>query len=68
MNAGTQVPHGAVRAYVMGERGAKNEPATPEDELVGIGRALAAAGAGVFELAPAGVMGEDLSAPDSGRC
>jgi N-acyl-D-amino-acid deacylase len=26
-----QVPHGAVRAYVMGERGAKNEKATPED-------------------------------------
>ncbi len=31
MDIGTQVPHGAVRAYVMGERGAKNEPATPED-------------------------------------
>ncbi|MDE0912111.1 MAG: amidohydrolase family protein, partial [Myxococcota bacterium] len=31
MDLGTQVPHGAVRGYVMGERGAKNEPATPED-------------------------------------
>ena len=31
MDVGTQVPHGAVRTYVMGERGAKNQPATPED-------------------------------------
>jgi N-acyl-D-amino-acid deacylase len=100
-------PHGAIRAYVMGERGAKNEPATPddvariaaivreaveagavgvstsrtilhkavdgeavpgtfaaEDELFAMGRALADAGRGVFELAPAGIQGEDLSAPD----
>ena len=103
----TQVPHGAVRAYVMGERGAKNEPATradidemarlvregieagalgfstsrtiahmaidgepvpgtfaAEDELFGIGRVLGELGRGVFELAPAGALGEDLAAPD----
>src|SRR5919106_706866 len=107
IDVGTQVPHGAVRGYVMGERGAKNEPATPddiaemarivregieagalgvstsrtiahraidgepvpgtfaaEDELFGLGGALADAGAGVFELAPAGVLGEDLAAAD----
>lgn len=31
MDLAAQVPHGAVRAYVMGERGARNEEATPDD-------------------------------------
>ncbi len=31
MDVGTQIAHGAVRSYVMGERGARNEVATPED-------------------------------------
>ena len=107
LDVGAQVPHGAVRAYVMGERGAKNEAATPEDieamarivkqgiqagalgfstsrtiahmaidgepvpgtfaaedELFGIGRVLGELGTGVFELAPAGALGEDLAAPE----
>ena len=107
LDVGTQVPHGAVRAYVMGERGARNEPATPEDiagmarivrsgmeagalgvstsrtimhaaiggepvpgtfaaedELFGLGEAMAATGRGVFELAPAGALGEDLLAAE----
>jgi N-acyl-D-aspartate/D-glutamate deacylase len=102
VDVGAQVAHGPVRAYVMGERGAKNEPATPEDiekmsaiveegleagalgfstsrtivhraidgepvpgtfaaedEIFGIGRALQRVGAGIFELAPAGTVGED---------
>src|ERR1700692_4334757 len=107
LDVGAQVPHGAVRGYVMGERGAKNEPATPDDieamarivregieagalgfstsrtiahmaidgepvpgtfaahdELFGIGRVLGDLGTGVFELAPAGALGEDLAAPE----
>jgi len=31
VDLGTHVPHGSVRAYVMDERGARNEPATAED-------------------------------------
>lgn len=106
VDVGTHVPHGAVRAYVMGERGAANEPATEADiaemaalvadgiragalgfsmsrtlahraidgrpvpgtfaaeaEIHGICSVLADLGAGLVELAPAGVVGEDLAAP-----
>ncbi|MFK8026372.1 MAG: amidohydrolase family protein [Ilumatobacter sp.] len=31
IDIGAQVAHGPVRGYVMGDRGAANEPATPED-------------------------------------
>jgi len=47
VDVGTQVPHGAVRAYVMGERGARNEPATPPDiaQMAALVRGGLAAGA-----------------------
>jgi N-acyl-D-amino-acid deacylase len=106
MDVATHVPHGAVRAYVMGERGAHNEPANADDiaqmarivtcgisagalgfsmsrtiahraidgepvpgtfaatdEIFGIAGVLGEMGTGVVELAPAGVVGEDLAAP-----
>jgi N-acyl-D-aspartate/D-glutamate deacylase len=38
----TQLPHGALRAYVMGERGSMNQPAT-EDDVAGMKRLAAEA-------------------------
>src|SRR5580658_5237191 len=47
LDVAAQVPHGAVRAYVMGERGAHSEPATPEDiaEMARITKEAVQAGA-----------------------
>src|SRR3984893_17808989 len=106
VDVGSHVGHSSVRGYAMGERGARTEPASPddiaamarlvqeaieagalgfstsrtighraidgepvpgtyaaEDELFGLGRAMAAGGQAVFELAPQGVAGEDIIAP-----
>jgi N-acyl-D-aspartate/D-glutamate deacylase len=52
-DVGTQIAHGAVRAYVMGERGARNEPANPED--------IAAMAAIVKEAIAAGALGFSTS-------
>ncbi len=53
VDVGTQVPHAAVRAYVMGERGARNEAATAED--------IAAMRAIVLDAIRAGALGFSTS-------
>lgn len=50
MDVGTQVPHGALRAYVMGERGAANEPATSADVTTMRDLALEALEAGALGI------------------
>ena len=47
IDVGTQVPHGAVRAYVMGERGPAHEVATPEEieQMAAVVREAVEAGA-----------------------
>ena len=106
MDVGTQIPHSAVRNYVMGDRALRHEDATEEDlaaicqiveeglkagavgfstsrtvghrsvlgepipgtfaekaELIAIGAAMKAAGKGVFQAVPAGVVG-DIAGPE----
>lgn len=53
MDVAAYVPHSAVRAYVMGERGARNEEATPED--------IVAMAAIVREAREAGAIGFSTS-------
>jgi N-acyl-D-aspartate/D-glutamate deacylase len=52
VDVGTQIAHGPVRAYVMGERGARNEPASAAeiDQMRGIVREAMDAGALGFSM------------------
>ena len=106
IDVGTQLAHGPLRGFVMGERGITNEPATPDDiaamaalikeaqaagslgfstsrtvvhraldgepvpgtfaaleELYAFAKVIAESGHGVMEVAPAGLLGEDLINP-----
>jgi N-acyl-D-aspartate/D-glutamate deacylase len=53
VDVGAQIAHGPVRAYVMGERGARNEPASPEE--------IAEMKAIVKEAVDAGALGFSMS-------
>ena len=59
IDVGTQVPHGAVRAFVMGERGPAREVATPE-EIEGMKRV-------VREAIDAGALGFSTSRTEKHR-
>jgi N-acyl-D-aspartate/D-glutamate deacylase len=52
LDIAAQIPHGAVRAFVMGERGASNEPATDDDiaAMADVVREGVAAGAVGFSV------------------
>ncbi len=73
LDVGTQIAHGAVRAYVMGERGARNEPAGPADieAMAAIVREAVAAGAFGFStsrtLGHRAMDGEPCPAPSRPR-
>src|ERR1700719_1906002 len=49
VDIGAQLPHAALRVYVMGERGARRDPSTPEDN-----RAMAAL---AVDAGPGGALG-----------
>jgi N-acyl-D-amino-acid deacylase len=57
VDVGTQVPHAAVRAYVMGERGARNEAATAEDIAAMRAIVLAAIRAGALGFSTSRTLG-----------
>jgi len=57
VDVGTQVPHGAVRAYVMGDRGARNEPADERDIEAMRGIVLEALRAGALGFSTSRTLG-----------
>jgi N-acyl-D-amino-acid deacylase len=57
MDVGVQVPHGAVRAYVMGARGIKNDPATSDDIIAMVGIVSEAVDAGALGFSTSRIIG-----------
>src|SRR6187200_37833 len=64
MDIGAQLPHAALRVYVMGERGARRDPATPEDNKAMAGLAADAVRAGALGFSTSRTLNHRTSTGD----
>src|ERR1700744_70864 len=67
IDIGAQLPHAALRVYVMGERGARRDPSTPEDNKAMAAMASDAVRAGARGLSTSGPLNHRASAGDFPR-
>ena len=61
---GAQLPHAALRVYVMGERGARRDPSTPEDNAMMAKLAGEAVGAGALGFSTSRTLNHRTSTGD----
>jgi N-acyl-D-aspartate/D-glutamate deacylase len=64
LDIGTQLPHAALRVYVMGERGARREPATPADNVAMAALAREAMEAGALGFSTSRTLNHRTSTGD----
>src|SRR5246500_2266422 len=64
MDIGAQLPHAALRVYVMGERGARRDPSTPEDNKAMAGLAADAVRAGALGFSTSRTLNHRTSTGD----
>jgi N-acyl-D-aspartate/D-glutamate deacylase len=64
MDIGAQLPHAALRVYVMGERGARRDPATPEDNSAMAAMAADAVRAGALGFSTSRTLNHRTSTGD----
>src|SRR6202051_1161749 len=64
MDVGAQLPHAALRVYVMGERGARRDPSTPEDNKAMAGLAADAVRAGALGFSTSRTLNHRTSTGD----